>query len=46
VSKNYFGRDFAGLCKHSSPAWTTVRNPDEATAAAIKKLLELERKAR
>ena len=46
VSKNYFGRDFAGLCKHSSPAWTTIRNPDEATAAAIKKLLELERKAR
>jgi hypothetical protein len=46
VSKTFFGKDFTGLCKNSTPAFTTIRNPDDAAVKAIKRLIELEQKAR
>ena len=46
VSKTFFGRDLEGLCKPSTPARTTIRNPDEAMLSAIKRLILLEKTAR
>jgi len=46
VCKNFFGKDFNGLCKHSTPAFTTIPNPDETTVNAVKNLLGLEKEVR